>query len=234
MKTKRPFLPRIALVSVMVGAVHADPVPQPNVIFTQASGGTWKADWTGIYGRTYFSQGGTGLAGWEYLPVIEFSAGGKGVGGGADGTSRFFFRLHYTDTPTTHPELEDFADDGIGSMIKVLMGMNPFTPLAWEDADGDGIHDTIEQFWFGNLTATSGGTADDADSNGIRDIFEIQAGEDPATDQTTDTAKRSNYRYDRMGRLITADTVTYAFDIEGNLESASTPAPPGQAPPGPF
>jgi hypothetical protein len=233
MKTKRSLLLQLGFISVIVGVVHADPVPQPNITFTQGSGGTWNADWMGIYGRTYFSQGGTDLVGWEYLPIIEFSDGEKGVGGEVDGTSKFFFRLHYTDTPTTNPELEDFANDGIGSMIKVLMGMNPFTPLAWLDVDADGIHDAIEEFWFGNLTATSGGTGDDADANGIRDFFEIQAGEDPTTDQTGDTAKRSNYQYDSMGRLIAANTVTYAFDIEGNLESATIPAPPEEAPPPP-
>jgi hypothetical protein len=158
MKLKRSLIPRIALISVMAGGVYADPVPQPDVLFTQGSGDTWNADWMGNYGRTYFSLGSTDLESWEYLPIIEFSDGGKGVGGEVNGTPKYFFRLHYTDAPTTNPELEDFADDGIGSMVKVLMGMNPFTPLAWLDVDADGIHDTIEQFWFGNLTGTSGGT----------------------------------------------------------------------------
>jgi hypothetical protein len=233
MKLKRSLIPRIALISFMAGGVYADPVPQPDVLFTQGSGATWNADWMGIYGRTYFSLGSTDLESWEYLPIIEFSDGDKGVGGEVNGTPKYFFRLHYTDAPTTNPELEDFANDGIGSMVKVLMGMNPFTPLAWLDVDADGIHDTIEQFWFGNLTGTSGGTNEDADGNGIRDIFEIQAGEDPTTDQTGDPATRSNFQYDSMGRLIMADIVTYAFDIEGNLESATIPAPPEEAPPPP-
>lgn len=111
-------------------------------------------------------------------------------------------------------------------MTKVLMGVNPFVPIAWLDADADGLHDTIEQFWFGNLISTSGGTAEDEDGNGIRDIFEIQAGEDPTTDQTADPAKRSNYQYDGMGRLAMADMVTYTFDIEGNLVTVTTPAQP--------
>jgi hypothetical protein len=226
MKLRITQMHRIALVSVVSAALHADPVPQPIVSFTREIGGTWNAEWMGVYGRTYFPQGGTNLVRWDYLPVIEFSDGGKSIDSDVVGTPNFFFRLHYTDTPTTNPELEDFANDGIGSMIKLLMGLNPLTPLAWLDVDGDGIHDTIEQFWFGNLSATGGTTNDDADGNGIRDIFEIQAGEDPATDQTGNTAKRSNYQYDSMGRLITADHMTYVFDIEGNLEATTTLALP--------
>jgi hypothetical protein len=231
MNFQKARMPRIALITVMVGSVQADPIPQPEVLFSKGFGNTWHADWPGIYGRTYFSQGGTNLETWQYLPLIEFSDGDKSIGGDVEGTPKYFFRLHHTDLPTTHPDLEDFADDGIGSMIKVMMGLNPFTPLAWLDVDGDGIHDAIEQFWFGNLTATGGGTNDDADGNGIRDIFEIQAGEDPATDQTADPASRTNYLYDSMGRLTGADIVTYHFDIEGNLESATTPAPPEYVPP---
>jgi hypothetical protein len=222
MKSKRSLICGITLASAFNGMIHADPAPQPQVSFTQGSGTTWNADWTGILGRSYFSQGSTDLVNWEWFPLIEFSDGLKGVGVDVEGSPKYFFRLAYTDEPTTEPELEDFANDGIGSLIKVLMGLDPFVPLAWEDTDSDGIHDAIERFWFSNsLTGTDGGD-DDANGNGIRDVFEIQSGDDPTTDQTGDAAARSNYQYDSMGRLTVADDVTYAFDIEGNLES-STP-----------
>lgn len=231
MKLQITQMLRIALITVIAGSVRADPIPQPDVLFSKGFGNTWKADWPGIYGRTYFSQSTTNLEGWQYLPLIEFSDGDRSIGGDVQGTPKFFLRLHHTDLPTTHPDLEDFADDGIGSMVKVMMGLNPFTPLAWLDVDADGIHDAVEQFWFGNLTGTSGGANQDADGNGIRDIFEIQAGRNPTTDQTADPASRTNYLYDNMGRLTGADTVTYYFDIEGNLLSATTPAQPEYVPP---
>jgi hypothetical protein len=233
MKLRNPLSLTLALLGALSGHSHGDPAEQPKVNFAKKTGNTWSADWQGIYGRTYFSQGSMDLMAWHYLPLIEFSDGEKGVGGSVEGTNKYFFRLRHTDQPTTNPELHDFAGDGIGSLIKVLMGLDPFVPLAWLDVDGDGIHDAIEQFWFGNLTTTDGEESHDADSNGIRDIFEMQGGTDPTTDQTTDPAYRSNYQYDSMGRLVLANNVIFAFDIEGNLESALIPAPPEEVPPPP-
>lgn len=230
--TSKPFY-LIAMVFAAGALACADPAVQPNMFFSQGGAGTWKADWEGVAGRTYFSQGGSDLSGWDFMPLIEFSDGPRGIGGQRV-LPVYFVRLVHTDAPTTEPSLEDFAGDGIGSMIKLMMGENPFEPIPWEDTDSDGIHDAIERFWFADSLAGTGGGDDDANGNGIRDVFEIQAGEDPTTDQTGDPAARSNFQYDSMGRLITADIVTYAFDIEGNLEAATTPAPPEQqAPPPP-
>lgn len=220
MKSERSLLRHVLVAVSLSGAALADPPAQPQVSFTEGTAGTRNADWQGVPLRSYFPQGSTDLVNWEWFPLIEFSDGPKGIGVDVEGSEKYFFRLRYTDEPTTDPELEDFADDGIGSLVKVLMGLDPFVPLAWEDVDGDGIHDAIEQFWFGSLTGTEGGD-DDANGNGIRDIFEIEAGNNPTLDLTGDPASRSNYSYDAMGRLTGADGVTYAFDIEGNLESSS-------------
>lgn len=223
MKSGLPFFRPLALLVALSGVAHANPSEQPQVSFATTPDNIWSADWPGVYGQSYFPQGSLDLLTWHYLPLIEFSDGEKGVGGSVAGTGRYFFRLRHTDQPTTNPELHDFAGDGIGSLIKILMGLDPFVPLAWLDTDGDGIHDAIEQFWFGNLTTTNGAETDDADGNGIRDIFEMQAGADPTTDETAAPESRANYLYDPMGRLVGADGDTYVFDMEGNLESATTP-----------
>lgn len=217
----RPFVCSFAMITALTGTLHADPVLQSQVEFTAGGEGNWNADFIGVYGRSYFSLGSIDLVNWEYLPVIEFSDGARGVGVDVDGAPRYFFRLRYTDAPTTDPELEDFANDGVGSLIKVLMGLDPFVPLAWEDTDSDLIHDAIERFWFSNSLAGTDGGDDDANGNGIRDIFEIQTGNNPTMDLTDDEESRSNYSYDPMGRLTSADGVTYTFDVEGNLESSS-------------
>lgn len=154
---------------------------------------------------------------WTYAPFLDFSVGAH-QRSFTSSSPRFFIRHHYTDDPTTDPWLEDFANDDISSASKLLMGLSPFAPLAWLDVDGDGIHDSLEQFWFGNLTGTQGGD-DDANGDGIRDDFEIQAGQDPTTNATGDVSKRTDYQYDKMGRLIAADDVTFESDDEGNLEA---------------
>lgn len=219
MITKHLSLTTILLLA-LGGSLYAVPTAQPEISFTQGNAGTWKADWNGVAGRSYFFQASPVLAGWMYLPVVEFSDGPHGVGGETTAGPANFFRLRYTDQPTTEPALEDFAGDGIGSLTKVLMGLDPFVALAWVDTDFDGINDAVERFWFGNLTGTSGGV-DDKNSNGIRDIFEIQAGNDPTVDRSVNAAGRSNYLYDAMGRLTGGDGKTYSFDTEGNLETIS-------------
>ena len=220
MKQPSKLIVPAILASVLVGPLSADNgIPPDQISFLSGANDTWNADWYGLYGRSYFIQWSHDLQTWSYAPFVDFSDGLHSRGMNSS-TPKFFIRHMLTDAPTTDPELEDFAGDGIGSLVKVLMGLDPFAPLAWVDVDGDSIHDAIEQFWFGNLTGSEGGE-DDANGNGIRDIFEIQAGNDPTTDLTGETGKRSNFTYDSMGRLTEADGVTFDFDIEGNLESSN-------------
>lgn len=237
MESKNLFL-ALMISAVPSGYLYADPVAESPIVVTKGIGDTWTADWQGFAGRSYFPQGSLDLVAMHYLPVIEFSDGPRTIGGEVQGSDKYFVRYVYTDAPTTEPDLEDFAGDDIGSMVKLMMGLNPFIPLAWIDVDSDGIHDDIERFWFNNLTGTDGGNGD-ADLNGIRDVFEIQAGTDPTLDTTSEAASRSNYTYDSMGRLTAADEMTFSFDIEGNLESAFIPVPepppsvqPPEEPPG--
>ena len=124
-----------------------------------------------------------------------------------------------TDDPTTDPELEDFDSDGIGSLVELMIGHDPLAAEPFVDSDGDGIADAIEMHWYQNLTTMN--ATSDSDGDGIPDVIEANAGADPTTDQSANTAERSNYLYDAMGRLTEAESVSYTFDVEGNLESSS-------------
>ncbi len=215
----RSYLLTPLIATVLIENLTADGVPQPQVSFNRASGGVWIAEWLGISQRSYFSQSSHNLETWQYIPVIEFSEGLKSMPLQANGAPRFFFRLRFTDAPTTDPEIEDFDSDQIGSLAELLIGRDPLVAEPFVDTDGDGIEDAIEMHWFGDLTSMS--ATGDWDGDGIPDLIEAQAGSDPKINQSASNAARSNYQYDPLGRLTNADGVAYQFDIEGNLESSS-------------
>ncbi len=206
----------LSLGGFLAGVLQADPVPQPQVSFTAGSAGTWNADWEGVAIRTYFGQASTTLTSWNYAPVIHFSDGLQKMGVFTDSVPKFFFRLKYTDAPTTEPNIEDFDSDGIGSLTELLIGHDPFVAEPFVDSDGDTISDAVEMHWYNNLTSMT--ATSDADLDGIPDVFEVQTGGDPTLDQSTDTEKRTDYQYDKMGRLIQAGDEGFDFDVEGNLE----------------
>jgi hypothetical protein len=218
MKPHSHFLTPI-LAIVLIGNLTANPVAQPQVSFTAGSNDTWIADWLGIYQRTYFSQCSVDLTSWEYVPVIEFGDGMKSLGVDTTAAPKFFFRLKYTDDPTTDPEIEDFDSDNIGSLAELLIGHDPLVAEPFVDTDGDGISDAIEMHWYQNLTTMN--ATSDSDGDGIPDMIEANAGADPTTNQSANPAERASYLYDVMGRLTEAEGVSYTFDIEGNLESSS-------------
>ncbi len=207
------------LVLVLAGDSLADPPLQPQVSLTAGASDTWNADWQGVSQCTYFSLGSVNLTSWVYAPVIEFADGIKSIGFDTNHAPKFFFRLKSTDMPTIEPEIEDFDSDQIGNLAEIMIGHDPFVAEPFVDTDGDGISDAIETHWYQNLTTMN--ATSDSDGDGIPDLIEAQAGADPTADQSAETAKRTDYQYDAMGRLTDADDDSYAFDIEGNLESAN-------------
>lgn len=218
MKSRSSFFTSFLAIA-LIGKLTADPVPQPQVSFTPGSSNTWIADWLGISQRSYFAQASVDLTSWEYAPAIEFGDGMKSLGVETTGAPKFFFRLKFTDDPTTDPELEDFDSDQIGSLVELLIGHDPFVAEPFIDTDGDGIADAIEMHWYQNLTTMN--ATSDSDGDGIPDLIEARAGADPTVDQSADTAERTDYQYDAMGRLTEAGDDSYTFDIEGNLESSN-------------
>lgn len=211
-----------AAIGGSLAIVSADPVPQPQAKMTpSALAGWWDMEWQSIVVRTYFIQASENLTTWDYIPVIELGDGQPLAWQFQSSAARQFFRLSYTDIPTTDPDLEDFDGDGVSSIVELkVLDSDPLSGAAWADTDHDGIADALEIRWYGNLTTMT--ATSDADGDGILDIFEAQAGADPTTDQTGSGATRSNFIYDIMGRLTgvtDGETRSYSFDSESNYQA---------------
>lgn len=108
---------------------------QPTNLDNEASGlsidstsGAWKLSWWGTSGRTYFILHSETLMSWTFLPVIEQgSAAWMHYGFWLSPTPpRVFFRLRYTDQPSTDPYGDDFDGDGIPNGAELEMNLNPF------------------------------------------------------------------------------------------------------------
>lgn len=223
--------PSIAIFSSVVGSLSlasADLPPQPQVSLMQGEANTWDLSWQSIPVRTYFMQMSQDLVAWDYVPEIEFGDGGFLAWGFESNNPIQFFRLKYTDTPTTDPDLADFDGDGVASIFELkLLGTDPLvfatdgvTSDGQGDSDGDGIADALELHWYGNLTTMT--ATSDVDGDGILDIFEAQAGSDPQSDDAASSGARTNFVYDAMGRLTDvsgSEIRSYSFDSENNYES---------------
>jgi hypothetical protein len=224
----KSHLHRIPLFVLCIAFASAEPpgIDQSLEFVTPPTGKKF-IRWHGKPGRTYFimvSDPADHLKAWDFAPTIE---GGNDleISYEVDGTAdKGFFRLLYTDEPTTDPYLADFDGDGISNSAEVeILHTNPFVANTGLDSDHDGIPDELEMYWYGNLTTMT--ATSDADGDGILDIYEAQAGSDPLVDQSADSAKRSNYEYDSMGRLTHADGYAFQSDVEGNLESSAVETP---------
>lgn len=100
--------------------------------------------WHGHEGRTYFLQVADPnelLRKWLWAPVIE-TGNGEAISYEVNSTAdTAFFRLLYTDQPTTDPEGDDFDDDGLSNWLEISeYQTNPLLP----DTDADGLPDAWE------------------------------------------------------------------------------------------
>ena len=101
--------------------------------------------WWGVTGETYFIQVTPDLtAGWEYIDYIYPGADDVLAHGFAVNTDAFFYRLKYTDQPTTDPWNDDFDGDDIGNQDELYQDTDPF---AFDDLNANGIPDDWESFW---------------------------------------------------------------------------------------
>ena len=71
MKPAIRFTLPLACLAALTTMVGGDPEPQPQINFTQAGLGTFKADWQGVAGRTYFTQFSLDHVTWRYAPFID-------------------------------------------------------------------------------------------------------------------------------------------------------------------
>ncbi len=103
--------------------------------------------WHGHAYRTYFvqiSDPNDHLRKWIWAPIIE-TGNDENISYEVDGTAdKGFFRLKYTDQPTTDPDNDDFDGDTISNLDEVsYYNSDPLDA----DTDNDGFDDGYESWW---------------------------------------------------------------------------------------
>jgi hypothetical protein len=140
--------------------------------------------WHGHAGRTYFvqvSDPNDHLRKWTWAPIIE-TGNDEDISYEVDGTAdKGFFRLWFTDQPTTDPDGDDFDYDGLTNWDEV--STHQTNPLKW-DSDDDGLPDwwEIEHGLDPNddgSTDPANGANGDPDGDGLTNEFEYWYYADP-------------------------------------------------------
>lgn len=133
--------------------------------------------WYGHDERTYFiqvSDPNDHLKRWTWAPIIE-SGNDEDISYEVDGTAdKGFFRLKYTDQPTTDPDNDDFDGDTISNLDEVsYYNSDPLDT----DTDNDGMPDGYEVTYYFDLNFDEGGY--DYDGDGLTNLGEYTAGTEP-------------------------------------------------------
>jgi len=133
--------------------------------------------WYGHAGRTYFMQvsdPNDHLNKWTWAPIIE-SGNDEDISYEVDGTAdKGFFRLKYTDQPTTDPDNDDFDGDTISNIDEITWYLSD--PLN-ADTDNDGMPDGYEATYYFDLNFDDGGY--DYDGDGLTNLGEYNAATEP-------------------------------------------------------
>jgi len=188
MMAKRMFNTAVAgwALSLFPMPACADPAPlgdEASIALKQSltsiGSGSYRFDWQGVDGITYFTQWSIGLDEWYYLPEIDLGAIHDPVDftpldGGGNPYPRAFFRLQMDLEATLDPKNKDTDGDGISNWLELTVhGTDPLEadtdgdglPDGQDDTDGDGLSDT----WEGMIIANSA----DPDSVTLADITAI-------------------------------------------------------------
>ena len=133
--------------------------------------------WYGHDERTYFiqvSDPNDHLKRWTWAPIIE-SGNNADISYEVDGTAdKGFFRLKYTDQPTTDPDNDDFDGDTISNFYEVnYYNSDPLD----SDTDNDGMPDGYEANYGFYLDSDDGGY--DYDGDGLTNLGEYTATTEP-------------------------------------------------------
>jgi len=141
--------------------------------------------WHGHAGRTYFvqvSDPNDHLSSWTWAPIIE-TGNDEDISYEIDGTAdKGFFRLWFTDQPTSDPDGDDFDNDGLSNWDEInYYQTNPLKA----DTDGDGMPDGWEVFNYLDPLGIWDALWD-FDGDGLSNLEEFLNGTNPFDSDTDD------------------------------------------------
>lgn len=161
--------------------------------------------WWGVSGETYFMQVSPDLtSGWDYVDHIYSGVDDELGHSFAVNSDKFFFRLKYTDQPSTDPENDDFDLDGIGNLAELTQDTDPF---GWEDLNANQIPDDWETYYAGLFSVYSAPLEETllSDTSHSRDIF-----------LSNDTVSSVNYSITLTPEATIPEEYTWTDSLTGN------------------
>lgn len=169
--------------------------------------------WYGHTDRTYFiqvSDPNDHLKKWTWAPIIE-SGNDEDISYEVNGTAeKGFFRLKYTDQPTTDPDNDDFDSDSISNLDEITYYNSD--PLD-ADTDNDGMSDGYEATHYFDLNFDDGGY--DYDRDGLTNLEEYNAGTEPYNSDTDGDGMKDGFEVTYLlNPLVAADAANDA-DLDG-------------------
>jgi RHS repeat-associated protein len=166
----------VAIAALSSIGLHGQMPDEGSRMETTATPGVYKFTWQSQLDRTYFIQTSEDLLSpWTYIPAIEVGDGTRLEYGIETESLRFFYRLRYTDEPTSDPYTDDFDGDGVNNWAELQQGSDPFSAVS---NDGDAVPDDWELFYYGNYTTITSAYAD-ANGTSWNNIAKLNLGLDP-------------------------------------------------------
>ena len=169
--------------------------------------------WFGHAGRTYFiqvSDPNDHLNEWTWAPIIE-TGNDEDISYEVDGTAdKGFFRLKYSDQPTTDPDNDDFDSDTISNIDEVSYYNSD--PLD-SDTDNDGMPDGYEANYYFDLNFDEGGY--DYDGDGLTNLGEYNAGTEPYDSDTDGDGMKDGFEAAYLLNPLLASDATSDADADG-------------------